>query len=437
MTEVSKDDKSRTEDQLRSILPNEVSDSMIKKLSQKSDLADQLMKKSQERVDEFERVNIVVMGKTGVGKSTLINNLFREKLAETGTGKPVTQHLRRISKKGMPLTLYDTKGLELSSEVQDEITDEIFDFIEDQKGTDESIHLVYYAIHAQSNRIEDMEIDLIKDLAKEVPVIIVLTQAIGDQSKDFADYIDNLNLPVAGICRVMAEPYIINKDVTIERFGLDDLVDKSFEVIPGDYHNAFNNVQQANIKRKIRAARNWTIGYIATTFGVGFTPIPFADASALVPLQITMLGHITAIFGIDLDKATIVTLIAAVGGTGSATYVGRSIVSNALKAIPGVGTVVGGLISGATAATITSTLAFTYIEVLAVMAQMDANGQKLTTKQLKTLMQDRFAKRMNRKSDQVDLDDLDVEEEESRLSKTKNYFKQLPGRFKNRFSKDK
>ena len=204
-------------DTFKTLMPNNIPTSVLDRLSKRTDLADQLMKKSADRVNEFKRVNIVVMGKTGVGKSTLINNLFREKLAETGTGKPVTQHLRRISKEGIPLILYDTKGLELSSSVQREITDEIFQYIEKQKGTDEAINLIYYAVHAQSNRIEDTEIELIKKLSEKVPVLIVLTQAIGEQSKQFESYIDDLNLPIAGIQRVMAEPYKINKELTIDR----------------------------------------------------------------------------------------------------------------------------------------------------------------------------------------------------------------------------
>ena len=40
------------------------------------------------------RVNILVAGKTGVGKSTLINAVFRGELARTGAGKPVTSTTR-------------------------------------------------------------------------------------------------------------------------------------------------------------------------------------------------------------------------------------------------------------------------------------------------------------------------------------------------------
>lgn len=419
-------------DQLQAFIPQNLPAGVLDKLTNRSDLADQLMQKSAERVNKFNRVNIVVMGKTGVGKSTLINNLFREKLAQTGAGMPVTQHLQKITQDGVPLTLYDSKGLELSERVQTEIVSEIFSFIDQQQNSDEAIHLVYYAIHAQSNRIEDNEIEIIKRLAEKVPVIIVLTQSIGEQAEAFEKVIKELDLPIAGINRVMAEPFRINKDVTIDRFGLDDLVDDSFKVIPDTYHEAFNNVQQANINRKIKAARNWTIGYIATTFGVGFTPIPFADASALVPLQITMLAHITAIFGVNLDKATIVSLIAAVGGTGSATYVGRSIVSNAMKAIPGVGTIVGGLISGATAATVTSTLAFSYIEVLAIMAKLDADDIELTPKQLRKLMKERFEKRMRRNKNKVDVDELEFKEDKITRSGRKKQKRGLLNRWFNK-----
>ena len=49
-----------------------------------------------ERIKNLNTLNIIVAGKTGVGKSTLINSVFRDKLAETGMGKPVTNHMRKL-----------------------------------------------------------------------------------------------------------------------------------------------------------------------------------------------------------------------------------------------------------------------------------------------------------------------------------------------------
>lgn len=70
-----------------------------------------------EKVKKLNNLNIIVAGKTGVGKSTLINSVFKDKLAETGMGKPVTTHMRKITKKGVPLAIYDTRGFELGKEV--------------------------------------------------------------------------------------------------------------------------------------------------------------------------------------------------------------------------------------------------------------------------------------------------------------------------------
>ena len=37
------------------------------------------------------RFNLAIFGKTGVGKSTLINAIFGEEVARTGIGEPVTR----------------------------------------------------------------------------------------------------------------------------------------------------------------------------------------------------------------------------------------------------------------------------------------------------------------------------------------------------------
>ena len=84
-------------------------------------LVDELLNKTQTEVDKMQPLNVLVAGKTGSGKSTLINALFRENLATTGAGLPITQQLVRITKEGVPLTLYDTKGLELTAESQREV----------------------------------------------------------------------------------------------------------------------------------------------------------------------------------------------------------------------------------------------------------------------------------------------------------------------------
>ena len=364
----------------------------MKSIDKHFDIAQEVLDATNKELKELPPVNILIIGKSGVGKSTLINSLFREKIADTGIGKPVTKHLQKIHRADVPITLYDTRGLELSPVVQKQVKDEIYKLIQENKNTKDEIHAAYYCIQATSSRIEESEIELIKNISNNIPVILVLTQAIGEQAKEFHHIIEEMNLPVVGVHSVLAQPYVVSDDYTLQAFGLKELVNRTFNLIPEDVRKAFINAQQVDIERKVESAKNWARRYILTTFGVGFIPIPFSDASLLVPMQVALLSHITVIFGVSLDRATMLSIVAAVGGTGSATYVGRSFVSNAIKFIPGVGTVVGGLISGTTASVITRALAFSYIQVLKVIATNELHGIETPADKILSLMESQFKK---------------------------------------------
>ena len=47
------------------------------------DLISEIMAQTNQEISEMDPINILLIGKTGVGKSTLINEIFRENLAET------------------------------------------------------------------------------------------------------------------------------------------------------------------------------------------------------------------------------------------------------------------------------------------------------------------------------------------------------------------
>lgn len=49
------------------------------------------------------------MGKTGSGKSSLVNAIFGEQFAKTGVGVPVTKHLEKYAPQDKPVVVYDTK----------------------------------------------------------------------------------------------------------------------------------------------------------------------------------------------------------------------------------------------------------------------------------------------------------------------------------------
>ena len=356
-----------------------------------------------EKIKNLKTLNIIVAGKTGVGKSTLINAVFRDKLAETGMGKPVTTHMRNISKKGVPLSIYDTRGFELGKEVQQEVKREVVDTISKGLATQDihkAIHCIWYCINTASNRIEPEEIEWLRELSKEnqitqVPVIVVLTQAF---SKKKADEMKRMilqeNLDVIQVIPVLAEDYEIEDLGIAKSYGLDVLIKVMGEALPDELLDTLQNVQIASLEEKKRHAQAAVATAAIAAAGEGAAPIPFSDCALLIPTQLGMIASITVIFGFDVNKSIITALLSSTIGAGGATVLGKTVVSNLLKFIPGAGTVAGGAISAGTAGVITAALGEAYIGVMELVFKGDMKLDDLGTKKGKETMSTLFKQQL-------------------------------------------
>lgn len=374
-----------------------------------AEVANRVMKEVKKKVKGLNKLNVMVLGKTGVGKSTLINNVFQEPIAMTGIGKPVTQQIKKYEKPDYPLAIYDTPGLELSGEnALGELTKEIRAVLKkgvEKNDINETIHCVWYCISTASHRFEEAEKTLINSFLKEareyrIPVIIVLTQAFS--KKDAAALkaeIEKENLDIAQVIPVLAEDYEIDEDMVAHAYGLDRLVDVMYDVVPETVQNALIAVQKVNRQMKNNKAQAIVVSSTAVAMATGATPIPFADAVLLVPEQIAMLAGITAVYGIPVDDVTMTAVISATIGTMGATVLGKTLVSGLMKLIPGAGSVVGGTISSGVAGSLTAALGEAYIGIMNMVCDGKMKPSDIRSTEGKRRLTEMFRRNLGRRRD--------------------------------------
>lgn len=358
-----------------------------------------------DKIKNLKTLNIIVAGKTGVGKSTLINAVFREKLAETGMGKPVTHHMRKLTKSGVPLAIYDTRGFELGKETQAEVKNEIVETI--NKGIaahdiNEAIHCIWYCINTASNRVEHEEIEWLRELSKDnqitkVPIIIILTQSFSKKkANELRKILIEENLDVVQIVPILAEDYDIDDEYTAKSYGLDVLIHIMGQTLPEELMDTLQNIQIASLEEKKRHAQATIAAATLTAAGEGALPIPWSDCVILVPIQVGMIASITVIFGFDVSKSLLTSFISSTIGSGGATVLGKTVVSNLLKMIPGAGSVAGGAISSATAGLITAALGEAYLGIMELVFKGEMSIDELSTEKGKNIMTTLFKQKLKK-----------------------------------------
>lgn len=334
-------------------------------------IGDEVRKQIEEAFRKRGRVTLVIAGRSGVGKSTLINAIFHGRIAETGQGRPVTQEAREYTKDGIPVTLIDTRGLEMANfhETVKQLEELVRSRAQDPDAT-RHVHVAWLCISEDSRRVEQGDIEVARMLARYVPVVGVITKVRSDQG--FRDEVQRLLPEVRNVMRVRALAETDDEGHVLQPKGLAELVDLTMELVPEAQRNAFAAAQRVSIEQKVKRAHGIVLGAATTAAAIGAIPIPFADAALIVPAQVAMLAGISGVFGLPLNEAFLSTLVSsAVTGLG-ATLSGQSLVSGLLKLVPGVGSVVGGLISASVATTLTTLFGEAYVAVLARLMKQRA-----------------------------------------------------------------
>lgn len=90
----------------------------------------------------------------------------------------------------------------------------------------------------------------------------------------------------------------------------------------------------------------------AAAAAAGAIPIPMSDAIPITAAQIGMIIALGKAFGVTLSESA----AKSIAGVTLTQQAGRAIAANLIKAVPGAGTILGGIIGASTAAAVTETL---------------------------------------------------------------------------------
>jgi GTP-binding protein EngB required for normal cell division len=244
------------------------------------------------------RYNTVIVGQTGVGKSTLINYLYGQKIAEAGIGKPVTKngfHPIDFVINGLPVTLFDSWGLEVG-ELKTWLSELKKEF--EKRGVDQPankwFHSVFYCIQAGGARIQDCDITIIKTfLSQNYKVSIILTKCDQVPLEDENKLRQELQAQIPGIkvIGVCSEEKTTRSGTTqafgkedVERQAYSDFFDSLIIRLPLHCKSIMEDGVDTWAKRAISTA-NEDVGFVGFNSSEALNKIKTSAEKILLELQ--------------------------------------------------------------------------------------------------------------------------------------------------------
>ena len=371
----------------------------------------------------MEKGNVLVIGNSGVGKSTLINAVLGESLAETSCGaEGTTKELKIYENTELPFRLIDTAGFEPSWLKERQAIQAVQKWSKesiDDKKSDKKISAIWFCIDGTSRKLFGKTINNLfaaTSMWESVPVIVVITKSYSvPERKENMQMVEDVfgrqkvvkNLK--GIIPLVASTYVLNDAAFAAPEGITELIDKTNEILPEGIRAAEYDLHRYKRKRKNVMAQS-VIG-TATTAGVivGAVPIPFADAMILTPTEVVEVNALGVVYEIGKDEKSkrFINSIIEVGTVGAAAKASIS----AIKAIPGINiaaSVLNAVIAGVFVATIGETSKYLFEQVYTGKRTLDDIdwAQKILASKLTNEALEKVTKILSSVSDKADVKEI-------------------------------
>lgn len=297
------------------------------------------------------RGNVLVIGNSGVGKSTLINSVLGddcEKKAITGGGTSgITKKLEIYKSQTIPFRVINSVGFEPGLLKECRAINAVKKWSRDSAkdgNEDNKITVIWFCVDGTSRNLFPKAIqDLSRAtlLWESIPVIVVIAKSYSvSERQENIDLVNNVFAKqkrfaknLRKVIPVVASTYSLKETAFAAPEGRTDLVDVTNEVMPEGLRAGSADFYNFKLKRKTAFVQS--IVGTSTVAGtvLGAIPIPIADALILSPFGVTEINTLAQLNGIskDADSKQFLNSIVEAGTTSAAAKA----VIGALKAVPG------------------------------------------------------------------------------------------------------
>lgn len=322
---------------------------------------------------------IAIVGRRGAGKSSLINAIFGELKAEIGDYKSQTGIGKWYSFNNElgEIEILDTRGLGESESPEEEVS--AVNPIEEVKKsiTNKYPDVILFLCKAKEvgARIDE-DVHQLLALKQEiysihkydVPIVGIVTQV--DELAPVSDSIPpfsnpkkqaNINATVEMLSDKLQE--VVSKPVNVipvcsylefeedsidydRRWNIDLLLDYLITELPSEAQVILAKISKVKSVQK-KLARSIGASIVGVTGLIGAFPIPGPDLPVITGLQISMIGSIAMISGTKVNKASIIEFLGAMGVNAGVGFALREIARQAVKILPGAGSVISGTLASA------------------------------------------------------------------------------------------
>ncbi|WP_214828787.1 YcjF family protein [Exiguobacterium algae] len=296
-----------------------------------------------------KKPNILIAGATGAGKSSVVNHVFGRDLTKVAAGEPVTRGIHEYKSDDVAVILYDSEGYEIGSERQRAYEEEVIGFVESAQSKDAAarIHLVWYTINASTKRVTPLDRSLIKRLSEWTSVAVVFTQIDQVDLEELTALRQELNDVISddSVFQVSVAKELLEEEAFQQYLDWERLIRWSVEELDGSLQEGLlmeiRAESKAMLDLKRKKAQRIISGYVASAGTAAAVPLPFADAIALTPIQVTMSVHLFRYWGINASDELLRTLIGSTIIPQIGRTLSKTILLNVLKFFPGANAAAG------------------------------------------------------------------------------------------------